>query len=479
MRSIVVLLGVLLSLSICMPNITPSLLQNVGKELKKLDKFYKTAQSLPNVADISVECALCGIVVNEIEGFFIENITVAEIEKMIDSDICAVFGGTLAALCDDVVSRIPDVLNRIENRQTVDVICISYGYCTKPIDEKSDPQPVPIYKIDLDLPPVQRFVEVCSNPQFISTANYLVNTIINLLPRGEKYFEAIGKVLNEFYFPQEYAQEIQGCSSALGISYGWVTLLNLGYEVSDACTSILAQTDDGRVLHVRNMDFWAGMGFTGSLKDICYQADYQKNGKPFFHATTFAGYVGILSGMKPGAFSISIDTRNYPQGIGELFYEVIAAIIEKNASLVSFLTRDVMMRETDFEAALQNLSTDELIADVYYILGGAKPGQGAVITRNRINATDIWRLDPPTRWYEVETNYDHWKQPPWFDDRIKPANTAMDALGRSNLTLDALFTKVLSVKPVLNLQSTFSMLSCSADGSYTSYTRYCQYPCVE
>jgi hypothetical protein len=307
----------------------------------------------------------------------------------------------------------------------------------------------------------------------------LVNTIINLLPRGEQYFDAIGKVLNEFYFPQEYAQEIQGCASVLGISYGWVTLLNLGYEVSDACTSILAQTNDGKVLHVRNMDFWAGMGFTGSLKDICYQADYQKNGKTFFHATTFAGYVGVLSGMKPGAFSVSIDTRNYPQGIGQLFYEVIAAIIERNASLVSFLTRDVMMRETDFEAALQNLSTDELIADVYYILGGAKPGQGAVITRNRINATDIWRLDPPTRWYEVETNYDHWKQPPWFDDRIKPANTAMDALGRNNLSLDGLFTKVLSVKPVLNLQSTFSMLTCSADGSYTSYTRYCQYPCVE
>jgi len=458
--------------------ISLSLVQKVGVELLSLQKILQKVKA-QKVADISVECGLCGIVVNEIEGFVIENITVTEIEKMIQNDVCILFGGVLGDVCDDLVSQLPKVIAKIENKESVDQICVEFNYCNKPIVEKSDPQPVPIFKINLDLPPIQRFVEVCSNPQFVNVTNYLVNTVKALLPKGEQYFDEIGKVLNEYYFPTEYAQEIQGCAQQLGISYGWVSLLNLGYEVSDACTSILAQTNDGKILHVRNMDFWAGMGFTSSLKEICYQADYQRNGKTVYHATTFAGYVGILSGMKPGVMSISIDTRNYPQGIGQLFYEVIAAIVERNASLVSFLTRSVMNTATDFEFALNNLSNDELIADVYYILGGAQPGQGAVITRNRFNATDVWRLDPPTRWYEVETNYDHWEQPPWFDDRIKPANIAMDGLGRNNLSLQGMFKQVLSVKPVLNLQSTFTMLTCAAEGNYTSYTRYCQYPCVE
>jgi len=244
-------------------------------------------------------------------------------------------------------------------------------------------------------------------------------------------------------------------------------------------TSIVAQTKDGTILHARNMDFFYGMAFTEGLKLMCYQADYQKGGKTFFHATTFAGYVGVLSGMKPKSFSISIDTRFYPEGVYEVFYEIIAAIVERNASLVSFLTREVLERENNFEAAVENLSNDELIADVYYIVGGVSKNQGAVISRNRINATDVWILDDTEgRWYEVETNYDHWTTPPFYDNRVTPANEAMDEMGQNNLSLDGMM-QVLSVKPVLNLQTTFTTLACSADGTYRSYTRYCQYPCVE
>lgn len=121
--------------------------------------------------------------------------------------------------------------------------------------------------------------------------------------------------------------------------------------------------------------------------------------------------------MKPGAFSITIDTRFYPDSWTEIFFEVIAAIFEKNATLVAFLSRNVLQYENNFESALINLSNDELIADVYYIVAGVKASEGAVITRNRENASDIWRLNPPSRWFEVETNYDHWQPAPWYDDR--------------------------------------------------------------
>jgi len=183
--------------------------------------------------------------------------------------------------------------------------------------------------------------------------------------------------------------------------------------------------------------------------------------------------------MKPNAFSITIDTRFYPEGITEFFYEVIAAITERNASLVSLLSREVFQYENDFNAALENLANGTLIADVYYIMAGTKPGEGVVISRNRENAADIWMLDASKgRWYEVQTNYDHWEQPPWFDNRVDPANNAMDAMGRSAATLDNMF-KVLTVKPVLNIQTTYSILANPSNNTFYAYSRYCPYPCVE
>jgi hypothetical protein len=53
--------------------------------------------------------------------------------------------------------------------------------------------------------------------------------------------------------------------------------------------------------------------------------------------------------------------------------------------------------------------------------------------------------------YEVQTNYDHWKQPPWFDDRVVPANDAMTAMGQTNLSLENLFKVSLPLLPLLPL----------------------------
>jgi len=442
-----------------------------------ISRFNKVRQQL-DVGKLTVECALCGIAVNEIKGFMIENITQQEIEKYLQNDVCSLFSGDMLIACNSMVAQIPTIINMIENKQSVGVVCVELEWCEKPFDKHADPVNVPTFIINLDLPPQQRWKQVCSVPDYQQMTQFLYNTVASILPDGGEYLNDVGALLNNYYLPAEYAQEIQGCATALSIPYGWATLFNLGYEVSDACTSIVAQTQSGIIYHARNMDFWAGMGFTDTLRNITFIAQYQRAGKTLFQATTFAGYVGVLSGMKPNAFSITIDTRFYPQGLADMFYEVIAAIIEKNASLVSLLSRDVLTRENSWKSALDNLSNGELIADVYYILAGVSAGQGAVISRNRHNATNVWLLDSPSRWFLVETNYDHWEQPPWFDDRVTPANNAMNAIGQKGLTLGGMFN-VLSTKPVFNLQTTYSILACPALGTYASWARWCNYPCVE
>jgi len=367
----------------------------------------------------------------------------------------------------------------LDNQWSVSAVCVDLKLCDVPFNPYPDPQPIPQYTINLDLPPSQRWTQICSVPLIKTNANYLYKTFTSILP-GDILLD-IGNDICDHYFPQEYAQEIMGCAQAMGIPYGYLALFNLGYEVSDACTSIVAQAPDGTIYHARNMDFWEGMGFTETLKNMAVLVNFQKGGKTVFSSATFAGMVGVLSGFKNKQFSVTIDTRFYPGGITQLFYEIIAAITEQNATLVTFLARDVFQNENNFQSALNALSTGTLIADVYYIIAGLNNNEGAVISRNRTGADDVWILNWANgqgRWYEVETNYDHWEEPPWFDDRLDPANDAMDAMGMHGVSLDNMF-KVLSVKPVLNIQTTYTILSCPTTGNFTALTRYCPYPCVE
>lgn len=48
----------------------------------------------------------------------------------------------------------------------------------------------------------------------------------------------------------------------------------------------------------------------------------------------------------------------------------------------------------DFQDALMRLSKIPIITGVYYIVGGVRAGEGAVITRDRNGPVDIWPLEP-------------------------------------------------------------------------------------
>jgi len=204
----------------------------------------------------------------------------------------------------------------------------------------------------------------------------------------------------------------------------------------------------------------------------------KKAGKTQFSTVGYAGFVGSLSGFKSNAFSITINTRFYPDGITEFFYQIIAAILEKNASLVSFLPRQVLENDATYDEALYDLENTELIADVYYTIAGCKSGEGTVISRNRTVSADNWVLQSPSRWFEVQSNYDHWTPMPWYDDRVDPANTVLSGIGQNRITLGTMM-QVISTKPVLNIQTVHSILACPATGEFTSWLRYCQYPCVQ
>ncbi len=79
------------------------------------------------------------------------------------------------------------------------------------------------------------------------------------------------------------------------------------------------------------------------------------------------------------------------------------------------------------------MTSDILISPVYFILGGNQPGQGVVITRNQNDTADLWEMnsDPQHSWFVLQTNYDHWEKPPFYDDRSDPGNYCLNQIGEN------------------------------------------------
>ncbi|KAI0209794.1 N-acylethanolamine-hydrolyzing acid amidase [Lamellibrachia satsuma] len=311
----------------------------------------------------------------------------------------------------------------------------------------------PEYIINLDLPEQERWNAVVSD--FKYDAKFL-NTILaelmpkDLVPLVEKIATGVDK-----YLPSPFADEIRGIAKGLGVPVGEVVIANIIYDLTAFCTSIVAQDSHGHIWHGRNLDY----RYTAILRNITIVAHFQKSGKTLYSAVTYAGYVGILTGQKPNSFTITTDARHK----GEDFWKnALVAILDRNASFLSFLIRQTLQESRSYTEAVIKLGYSITIAPAYYIVGGIHRGQGVVITKDRLAPRDIWFLDSNQgRWYLVETNYDHWEEPPTTDNRRIPAMKFMNATGQANID-DRTLYKILSTPPLLRSMTTYTTLMSAA-----------------
>lgn len=107
------------------------------------------------------------------------------------------------------------------------------------------------------------------------------------------------------YTANDKYREIKGVVNAINdtdqVSMSHAVLINTLYELEAWCTSIVAQMANGTIIHSRNLDFHN----TGKMRDITFRARFVKNGEEKFDAVMFAGNVGIYTGIKKGAYSVS------------------------------------------------------------------------------------------------------------------------------------------------------------------------------
>ncbi|GAB5570164.1 acid ceramidase [Prionailurus iriomotensis] len=261
-------------------------------------------------------------------------------------------------------------------------------------------------------------------------------------------------------FPGPYEEEMKGIAAVTDIPLvqaGEIISFNVFYEIFTICTSVITEDKQGHLLHGRNLDFGIFLGWninnntwvvTEQLKPLTVNLDFQRNNKTVFKASSFAGYVGMLTGFKPGLFSLTLNERF---GVNGGYMGIIEWILgKKDAMWIGFITRSVLENSTSYEEAKNILTKTKILAPAYFILGGNKSGEGCVITRDRTQSLDVYELNPKQdRWYVLQTNYDRWKSPFFLDDRRTPAKMCLNRTTQENISFATIYD-VLSTKPVLN-----------------------------
>ncbi|XP_047433183.1 acid ceramidase [Mugil cephalus] len=344
------------------------------------------------------------------------------------------------------------------------------------------------YTIDLDLPPAKRWTALITDKKaeltnMIQAIRDLANAFVpsgNLIELVDITLPLMADTL-----PSPFNEEIKGIATASGIPLGEVVLFNIFYEVFTVCTSVVAEDDKGNLVHGRNLDFGLFLGWdvknkswtvSEKLKPLVVNLDFKRKNQTVFKSTNFAGYVGMLTGIKPNLFTLTMNERFSLNGG---YIGILEWILGKRDGMwMSFLTRSVLENAMSYEEAKSRLSQTKLLAPAYFILGGNQTGQGCIITRSRELSIDVLEIDLKLgRWYVLETNYDHWKEPLFLDDRRTPAMKCMNQTAQKNISLKTLYD-VLSTKPVLNKLTTYTTLMQVSEGKLEAYIRDCPNPCM-
>eukprot|EP00058_Branchiostoma_floridae_P025927 XP_002611417.1 hypothetical protein BRAFLDRAFT_117224 [Branchiostoma floridae] len=168
------------------------------------------------------------------------------------------------------------------------------------------------YVINLDLPPAERWTSLTKEmaPQIrdmIAEIKAFAGAFGNgsIIAMVDKYLAPLADTL-----PYPFADELKGIAKATDIPLGEVVLFNVFYEFFTVCTSIVAEDPSGKLFHARNLDFGLFLGWdiknntwalSEKLRPIVVNLDWQRGGKTVFKSVNFAGYVGLLTAVKPGA----------------------------------------------------------------------------------------------------------------------------------------------------------------------------------
>ncbi len=234
-----------------------------------------------------------------------------------------------------------------------------------------------------------------------------------------KYFLAwFNKDLDE-YIPQEYLLEIYGVSAFASEDYGWIgdkydRILNyhaahdIGHALQNMdlvkCTAFGVwddQSSDSSILIGRNFDFHVGDEFAEN-KIIAFVAPEEGHR---FASVTWAGMIGVVSGMNEKGLTVSLNSAKSDIPFGA-------------RTPVSIIAREILQYASNIDEALAIASRRESFVSESFLIGSAADHKVVVIEKS----TDTTLLYDPDTNSIILTN--HFQSEYFMNDALNIENMA-------------------------------------------------------
>ncbi|KAI1917989.1 hypothetical protein LOZ12_000314 [Ophidiomyces ophidiicola] len=172
----------------------------------------------------------------------------------------------------------------------------------------------PVYRIDLSLPPSERYVELATiYRNKLRSLTGLFDELISSLRPGISliWVQRAARLFLRRLYTNEETEEIKGICKATGIDLYLLVSLNVLLDLLMGCTSGAALSkDDGdidaRMLHFRTLD-WNMDG----LRELIVQLEFVRGPDTenvLATSITYVGFVGVLTGTRKG-LSVSLNFR--------------------------------------------------------------------------------------------------------------------------------------------------------------------------
>ncbi|PGH01121.1 hypothetical protein GX51_05437 [Blastomyces parvus] len=186
----------------------------------------------------------------------------------------------------------------------------------KRTDNNNDGDIPPVYRIDLSLPPAQRYVEVARvyRERMRSLTSLFDELVESMFPTVNiRWVKHLARLLLRRLYTHEETEEIKGISQTTDIPLYLLVSLNVLLDLLMGCTSGGArckdsQNADSKMLHFRTLD-WDMDG----LRQLIVQLEFVRSPhteQVLARSITYVGFVGVLTGVREN-LSVSLNFRPY------------------------------------------------------------------------------------------------------------------------------------------------------------------------
>lgn len=253
-----------------------------------------------------------------------------------------------------------------------------------------------MYVVNLDLEEGLRWKDIIdSNKEKIDKIKHRLLDLINNLVGNFEYI--LMPLVNTFYWSNliMYKGELNYLAEQTGLTFTQILTLQLCYEACACCTSVITNVS-GEKIFFRTMDWPYDF-----LKELTIDIEFQKNNTTVFYATSWIGYVGILTATLPKKYSLAINFRSENNLTFNKILENLKRLINMywpTGYLIRYICEN-SLDEIDMNSQIVNCKT----VSPFYLTVLNNLGESYVINSSPSNEIT---LSPKTSNYTIQTNCD-------------------------------------------------------------------------